>query len=140
MTDLRPRRAARVTGWTLVVLGLTHLVTVAGAALGGQDAATLRVTDQMRTVRVALPGLQPTMADLFTGYSLAMGLMVVTAGSLLLVVAGAPVATVRTGLAVSAVSSAIGLVVAWALLPSPPVLGLGVALVATVAGLVGKRP
>ena len=138
----RMRRAARVAGWALVVLGGGHLLTVAATAVGDQDAATRRALDGLSAVRVGLPGPRPTLADLFTGYSLMMGLMVVTAGALLLTLSrrgGQDAGALRTALWLTAASSALGLVVSWRMLPFPPLIGLSVALLASVAGLIRGR-
>lgn len=92
--------------------------------------------------RVSMPGPQPTLAELFDGYSLLMGLMVVTSGALLLALtrhaAQAP-GLLRSGLALTWVAAAAGLVVSWPLMPLPPLIGLGVTLVACVGGLVRSR-
>lgn len=138
----RERRAARVAGWALVVLGLGHLLTVGAGAISDRDEATRRALDGLSAVRVALPGPRPTLAELFDGYSLMMGVMVAAMGALLLMVSRPGVSAaglLRPGLWLTGVVAAVGLVVSWVLLPFPPLVGLGVTFAASVVGLTGPR-
>jgi hypothetical protein len=130
-----------VAGWALVVLGAGHLLTVAATLAGEPDPATRRALDGLAAVRVGMPGPQPTLAELFDGYSVLMGLMVAAAGALLLALTRhttqAP-GLLRAGLALTGVTAAAGLVVSWLLMPLPPLIGLGVTLAACVGGLVRR--
>lgn len=143
----RSRRSARVAGWTLVVLGLGHLLTVAVGSMN-QDEATRDALDGLSKVRVGLPGPRPTLGELFDGYSLMMGAMVAALGLLLLVVSGRGLASrpeadaaglLRPVLWLTGVVAAVGLVISSLLLPFPPLIGLGVTLVACIVGLAGPR-
>jgi hypothetical protein len=135
----RQRWAGRVAGWALVVLGVGHLLTVAATLAGEPDPATRRALDGLAAVRVGTPGPQPTLAELFDGYSVLMGLMVVAAGALMLALTRHAAQTpglLRAGLALIGVTAAVGLVVSWLLMPLPPLIGLGVTLAACISGLV----
>ena len=136
-----PRRAVRTGGWALIVLGVVHLATEVGTA-GSHDAATRRAMDGLAQVRMTTPGPQPTLADLFLGFSLMMGLLLLTVGTLVVLMARyadrAP-GLLTAALWVMVVASAIGLVLSWLLFPLPPLVGLSVSLVAGVTGLVTTR-
>ncbi|MCL2625364.1 MAG: FAD-dependent oxidoreductase [Cystobacterineae bacterium] len=130
-------RSAAVAGWSLIVLGIGHVSTVV-ASYGRHDEATRRALDGIEQVRVAMPGLQPTLAHLFNGYSLTMALLLVTVGTLLVLIARhtqqAPGLLVAA-LWVVVVFAGVGLVLSWLFLPLPPLVGLTVALVAGLVGL-----
>ena len=136
-----PRRAALVAGWALITLALVHLATVVfDAASPTED--TRRALDAMGQVRVTLPGLQPTMTQLFYGFSLTMALGLVTVGTLVVLVARrsaqAPELLVAV-LVATVVFAGIGLVLSWLLMPLPPLVGMAVALAAGLYGLVAVR-
>jgi hypothetical protein len=135
------RRSIAVAGWSLVALGVGHAFTdVAGS--GQHDEATRRALDGLEQVRVAMPGLQPTLARMFNGYSLTMALLLVTVGTLLVLMARhaeqAPGLLVAALWVVVAFAGA-GLVLSWLFLPLPPLVGLTVTLVAGLVGLVAAR-
>ena len=135
------RRCTAVAGWSLVVLGVGHASTdVAGR--GQRDEATRRALDGLEQVQVAMPGLRPTLARLFDGYSLTMALLLVTVGTLLVLIARyaaqTPALLVAT-LWVVVVFAAVGLVLSWLFLPLPSLVGLTVVLVAALVGLVAAH-
>ena len=135
------RRAAAVAGWSMLVLGVGHTLTFI-ATSGQHDAATRRALAGLEEVAVAMPGLRHTLADLFTGYSLMMALLLATAGVFLLLMARcaeqAP-GLLTSALTTTVVFAGVGLVLSWMLLPFPPLVGLSVALVAGVSGLIASR-
>lgn len=141
---LRPatlRRSVTVAGWSLVVLGVGHASTDV-ASSGRRDEATRRALDGLEQVRVAMPGLRPTLARLFDGYSLTMALLLVTVGTLLVLIARH--AEQAPGLLVAALWVVVafagtGLVLSWLFLPLPPLVGLAAALGAGLVGLVAAR-
>jgi len=142
-TTTRPtvlRRTTLVAGWSMIVLGVGHLVTFLASA--GQDATTSRELKRLAEVQVAVPGLPHSLADLFLGFSLTMALLLVTVGALLVLVARhaaqAPglLATVQL---VVVTFAGVGLVLSWLYLPLPPVVGLSIALAAGLWGLVAAR-
>ncbi len=128
---------ARIAGWALVVLGCGHLATV--AADGGRpvDAATAEAMASLGRATVAMPGPAHTLADLFWGYSLLMGLMVIAFGAAIVVVARR-VSDLRPLLAVTAIGAATGLGLSVWLMPLPPIIGLSVALIGASWGLTGR--
>jgi hypothetical protein len=84
-------------------------------------------------------GPSHSLADLFLGYSLLMGLMVMSFG-VAVVVAAPRIVSLLPLLAVVAASSAIGLALSLWLMPLPPIIGLSVALIGAVVGLTGRQP
>jgi len=131
----------RTGGWTLVVLGIVHLATEVATA-GNHDDATRQALDGLAQVRLTTPGPQPTLADLFFGFSLMVGLTLLAVGTLVVLMARygeqAP-GLVTAASWVLVVFTAAGLVLSWLFLPLPPLVGLGVALVAALTGLVATR-
>jgi hypothetical protein len=132
----------RIAGWALVVLGSGHLVTVAADNARVVDAATAEAMAALGRAEVSMGGPTHTLAQLFLGYSLLMGLMVVAFGAAVVVAAprmgGAGWGGLRPLLATVAVVSLIGLGLSVWLMPLPPIIGLSVALIAALWGLTGR--
>lgn len=134
----RELRAARVAGWSLVLVGCAHLLTVVAAAATDQDAATRQAFDVLRTVPVGIAGPERTLDQLFSGYSLMTGILAAATGCLVLLAGrlavGAGV-SLRPVLAFTLAVAAPSLVVAGVLLPTPPIVMLGVTVTACSVGL-----
>ncbi len=135
------RRAAQVAGWSMLLLGVGHLVSFAAAA-GRYDDATRRALDGLEQATVSMPGLTHTLADLFTGYNLMVAALPTTVGVLMLLMAR--YAEQVPGLLVSVLwvmvaFTTVGLVISWLFLPLPPLVGMSVALVAGLVGLLQAR-
>lgn len=128
---------ARIAGWSLVVLGCGHLVTVALDGSRRVDAATSEAMAAMGRATVSLGGPSHSLAELFLGYSLLMGLMVISLG-VAVVVAAPRMADPRPLLVAVAASCLVGLALSVWLMPLPPIVGLSVALVGAVLGLTGR--
>jgi len=90
------RRAGLVSGWTLIVLGIVHLATVAFDAAQPSEATRVAF-EAMRQSRVLLPGPQPTMVQLFYGFSLTMALGLMAFGTLVVLVARRRAGTTTVG-------------------------------------------
>jgi hypothetical protein len=140
-TATRLRRTALVAGWTLIVLGIVHTITVILNA-AQRDDATRAAFDAMDRVTVSVPGPHHTMTQLFYGFSLTMALGLATIGTLLVLMARyaerAP-GLLEATLWALVIFAAAGLILAWLLLPIPPVAGLSVVLVAGLTGLIATR-
>ncbi len=133
---------ARIAGWALVVLGSGHLVTVAADGARPADAATSEAMAALVRAEVSMGGPTHSLAELFLGYSLLMGLMVIAFGAAVVVAAprmgGAVRARLRPLLATVAAVSLVGLGLSVWLMPLPPIIGLSVALIAALWGLTGR--
>lgn len=130
---------ARIAGWSLVVLGCGHLITLALDGARPLDAATTEAMAALTRATVSMGGPSHTLAELFLGYSVLMGLMVISLGASVVVVAPRT-AGLRPLLAVVAAAALIGLVVSVWLMPLPPIIGLSLALIGALMGLSGRQP
>jgi hypothetical protein len=70
----------RILGWSMVMLGAGHLSTVVLEASRAPDPATAQAMTALSRVAVVMPGPHRDLEQLFRGYSLLMGLMVVAFG------------------------------------------------------------
>ena len=129
-----------MAGRTLIVLGIVHLATTAQAV--AQPGEAKAVFDAMGEYRLAFPGPKPTMLQLYFGFGLTMALGLLAFGTVVVLVARrkvqAPGLLVPV-LAVAVAYSGIGLGLAVLFFPLPPLVGMAVALVAGLYGLVSAR-
>jgi len=138
--NTRSVRAAQVTGWTLVALAAVHIATEVAGLAGTPTAKLQTATTAMD--QVAVPTSTHSYLVTSYGVSFAMALFLAAMGVAIVV-------AVRRGRTVPAVTramlwfavavTAIGLVLSIATLPLPPTIGLGIALVAAVIGLLPRR-
>jgi hypothetical protein len=85
------RRACALGAWSLIVTGAVHAAAVAAGAAAATPPAELAARRAMAATRVAVAGLDRTLWQLFTGFSLAMALFILGLGALnLLVLRRAP--------------------------------------------------
>ncbi|MCE1174581.1 MAG: hypothetical protein LWW77_08250, partial [Propionibacteriales bacterium] len=102
------------------------------------DAATTEAMAALGRATVTMGGPTHTLAELFLGYSLLMGLMVIGFGAAI-VVSAPRVSQLRPLLAVVAVTAAVGLGLSVWLMPLPPIIGLTVSLIGALWGLSGEE-
>ncbi|HXH80695.1 LIC_13387 family protein [Nocardioides sp.] len=145
MTSQTPRaRTARGTaltavGWLLVTTGGGHATLVAVSMAAGVPAAERPVRDVMAATSVPIAGIERSHWELFMGFSLMMALMLVGLGSLTLLVRHtAPDLAhgTRGVLVLLGLVLVPAMLISVLLLPPPPIVLLGLALVAVVVGLV----
>ncbi|MEU4625092.1 hypothetical protein AB0G04_34600 [Actinoplanes sp. NPDC023801] len=125
--------AFRVGAWAWLVTGAGHLALAAMLVLRPANPATAPVVAAMRDTEFGLGGLGRSIHDLNTGMSLVMGVALVFAGLVCVLVARAAPGLIErsrslSGSALGASVVAFGLSV-W-LLPLPPIVLFGVAVVA----------
>ena len=73
-------RWSRVAGGSLVLTGLGHLAT---EVFGPETSERSALLAAMQRWPVALPGVERSVADLFTGFSLMMGVLLIGCGALI---------------------------------------------------------
>ncbi len=129
---------ARIFGWSLLVLGAGHLSTAVAELGRTPDAATQQAMAALRLAAVAMPGPQRNLEQLMWGYSLLMGLMVIAFGAAFLWAASRASGSLRLLLWIGAGVALAGLAISALLMPLPPIIGLGVALVGAVFGLTDR--
>jgi hypothetical protein len=130
---------ARIFGWSLVVLGAGHLLTVALDLVRTPDLATAQAMAALRQASVAMPGPQHNLEQLLWGYSTVMGLMVIAFGAAFLWAARRAPEGLGSLLWMGTLVALIGLVISVLLMPLPPTIGLSVALVGAAIGLTERR-
>ena len=138
--NTRSLRAAQVAGWTLVVLAAVHITTEIAAIAGDPTAGLLAATTAMD--RVAVPTSAHSYLVTSYGVSFTMALFLAATGAAVVLAvrrARAVPAVTRAMLWFAATVTAIGLVISIATLPLPPTIGLAIALVAAVIGLLPRR-
>ncbi|MBB4745242.1 hypothetical protein BJY16_008701 [Actinoplanes octamycinicus] len=130
------RRACAIGAWSLVVTGVVHAAAVAAGA-GETDSPVERLAD----THLVIAGLDRSLWQLFTGFSLAMALFIVGLGALnLLVLRRAPelfldgraVIVLNLGIVVPALALSV------LFFPPPPIVLLGVGGVAFGYALVAR--
>jgi hypothetical protein len=131
---------AQILGWSMVVLGAGHLGTVALDAGRTPDRATERAYAGLSQVAVAMPGPQRNLEQLFWGYSLLMGLMVIAFGMVVLWTARHVRGSLRSLLWLSGAVCVAGLAASAILMPIPPLIGFSVAMVGVSVGLSERAP
>lgn len=122
------RRACAFGAWSLVVTGTLHAIVVAAGTAVSPPAAERAARATMATTRVGIAGLDRTLWQLFTGFSLAMALFIAGLGALnLLVLRRAPEVLLasRAALALNLGVVAPALALSALLLPPPPIVLLG---------------
>lgn len=128
-----------VIGWLLVVTGSGHASLVAVGHASGPPAEEQAVRALMSATTVAVAGVERTYWELFQGFSLMMALLLVGLGALLLQLrrrVPEPVRGSRSVLVLLALVLVPALGLSVLLLPPPPIVLLGLAVLAVVAALV----
>ncbi|WIM92967.1 hypothetical protein ACTOB_004927 [Actinoplanes oblitus] len=132
-SSLARRRACAAGAWSLVVAGAVHAAVVAAGTAAPVPAAERAAREAMATTHVAIAGLDRTMWQLFTGFSLTMALFIFGLGALnLLVLRRAPHLFLgsRAALLLNLGIALPALVLSILLFPPPPILFLGVSCAA----------
>lgn len=129
---------ARILGWSVLLLGAGHLITVALELLRVPDQPTQRAFEALSLAKVSMPGPQRNLEQLFWGYSLLMGLMVIAFGATVIWAAGQIRESLRPLLWLGGAFSLLGLIISAMLMPIPPIVGLSVALLGAVVGLTDR--
>ncbi len=139
-------RTTRLTGtavaaWALLVTGVGHTVLVVVSAVSETPRDQLDVRQAMVETTTRVAGLDRSLWQLFSGFSLVMALLLVGFGALnLLLVRRHPGVLLESRavlwLDLAVVLTALGIAVR--LLPAPPIVLLGLAVVAVVVAL--SRP
>ncbi|GAB2681365.1 hypothetical protein GCM10027194_12460 [Thalassiella azotivora] len=127
-----------VAGWCLVVAGAGHLTVAALGALSPVPDGERVARAAMDATTVTLAGIERSLWQLFTGFSVLMGLLLLATGGLLLHAlrrAPALVDESRAALTLLLGVLAAGWVTSLLLLPSPPIVLLGVAALAVALAL-----
>jgi hypothetical protein len=133
--------ATAVAGWTLVATGAGHAALVVVGATGEPQAGERAARAAMQPVTVTVAGLDRSLWQLFTGFSLAMALLLVGFGAVTLVVLREGPHLVQRTRALLWLDAAVVLLllgVSAALLPPPPIVLLGLA--AAAIGTALSRP
>ncbi|MEV4704457.1 LIC_13387 family protein [Actinoplanes sp. NPDC049316] len=126
-------RACAVGAWSLIVTGAAHAAAMAAGAATSPPPAEEAARRTMAATHVTIAGLDRTLWQLFTGFSLAMALFIAGLGALnLLALRRAPELFLRSRAAgvlnLCVVLPALALSVL--LFPPPPILFLGVSCAA----------
>jgi hypothetical protein len=123
------RRACATGAWSLIVTGTVHATVVATGSAATTPPDELAARRAMAATHITIAGLDRTMWQLFTGFSLAMALFLVGLGALnLLALRRVPelflhsraALVLNLGIALPALALAI------LLLPPPPIAMLSV--------------
>jgi hypothetical protein len=131
--------AARIVGWSLIVLGAGHLATTALDSVRTPDAVTVEAMAALRQASVAMPGPAHNLEQLWWGYSTLMGLMVIAFGAAFIWAAGCAAGSLKSLLWFGVAVALVGLAISLLLMPLPPIIGLSVALVGAIFGLAPSR-
>jgi hypothetical protein len=135
---LRPESGEYVRH-VLVATGAGHATLVGVSMAAGVPASERPVRDVTAATAVPIAGIERSHWELFMGFSLMMALMLVGLGSLTLLVRGAAPDLshgTRGVLVLLGLVLVPAVLISVLLLPPPPIVLLGLALVAVVLGLV----
>jgi len=138
--NTRLLRAVHITGWTLIVLALVHLATEIATIVADPSAQMLAATTAMDGV--AVPTSAHSLLVTTHGVSFAMALFLAATGAAIVLAARhgrSDPAVLRAILWFAVIVTALGLVISVATLPLPPIIGLGLACVVAVIGLLPGR-
>lgn len=129
---------ARILGWSMVVLGVGHLSTVAVEVGAGLDPASERALASLSEVAVAMPGPQRGLDQLYWGSSLMMAVMVIGFGLVVLWAAKKAPDSLRSLLWLGGTVALAALIVSAVLLPIVPIIGLSIAVLGAILGLADR--
>jgi hypothetical protein len=128
---MRPAFWHRVAGWSLALTGVGHLAMEAFAP-SSRERDTMMAT--MRGWQLSLPGAERNVEELFWGFSVLMGLLLVGSGAL--------ISTLRATRTANLIVAAMTLgttVVAWRYLFAVPGVLTSIAAVAALLALLSER-
>jgi len=129
--------AARVGGWAYVATGFGHLVI---ATVVSSPADVAAVEEQMRQASIAM-GPTRTLAQLMTGFSLAMGVLLTAIGAVILTAARRGMLRRRDSQLSIVIALSIALLaIAVVLLPAPPIVTMTIAVAALTLAWAAPDP
>jgi len=136
----RPVQALKVSGWTLIVLALAHTATDIATLLSEPSPQQNAATAAMQ--QVMIPTSSHSMASFVYGLSFSMALFLAAIGIALLLIArfGAhEPSLIRAMLWLTTALCAVGLIISILLMPLPPIIGLSIAAISAIVGLLSAN-